>query len=356
MVMGMERKHVHRDVEPMSSSLIGQHDSIQKIRRLVDMVADTAFNVLITGETGTGKEVVARRLHERSPRSKGRFVKVNCGALPRSLLESELFGYERGAFTGAEQRKPGRFELASNGVILLDEIGDMPLPLQAKMLEVLQSSSFYRLGGNRPVTVNAWVIASTNHDLESDTKTGRFREDLYYRLNVIKIDIPPLRQRREDIPLLVDHLASRFQNEYGLHADFRLTRDLESLFRDYPWYGNVRELANMVLRLMAGESAQRVCEDISQAWAAVEGNTDSDAPSGAREQGAFEDAGEKQTPIPLKTLRREAERAIERQAIQYALKASGGNKRKAARLLRISYKTLYNKLASLGMEAPSEIL
>ena len=339
--------------KPMPVTLIGQHESIQKIRRLVDMVADTAFNVLITGETGTGKEVVARLLHDRSPRSRGRFVKVNCGALPRTLLESELFGYERGAFTGAEQRKLGRFELASNGVILLDEIGDMPLPLQAKMLEVLQSSSFFRLGGTRQVTVNAWVIASTNHNLEEDTQTGRFREDLFYRLNVIKIEIPPLRQRREDIPLLVEHLASRFQKEYELPADFRLARDLEALFQEYPWYGNVRELANMVLRLMAGESAQRVREDITRAWKAIEG--DPEAHGGSREPSAAGDAGKNERPIPLMTLRREAEAAIEHQAIQYALKVSGGNKRKAARILRISYKTLYNKLAALGMEQPSQV-
>ena len=328
----------------MHTTLVGQHESIQKIRSLVDMVADTAFNVLITGETGTGKEVVARLLHKQSPRSRGRFVKVNCGALPGTLLESELFGYERGAFTGAEQRKPGRFELATNGVILLDEIGDMPLPLQAKMLEVLQSSSFFRLGGTRQVKVNAWVIASTNHDLEMDTQTGRFREDLFYRLNVIKIEIPPLRERKEDIPLLVDHLASRYQKEYELPADFRLTKNLETLFQEYPWYGNVRELANVVLRLMAGDVPWRVQQELIKAWSAAKGQEPEQVGKDS------ETVAEESEPVPLISLRRGAERAIEHQAIQYALKASNGNKRKAARILKVSYKTLYNKMAQLGID------
>jgi DNA-binding NtrC family response regulator len=335
----------------MVHTLVGTHESIEKIRSLVDMVADTAFNVLITGETGTGKEVVARLLHERSNRRRERFVKVNCGALPGTLLESELFGYEKGAFTGAEQRKLGRFELASKGVILLDEIGDMPLPLQAKMLEVLQSSTFYRLGGTRPVTVDAWVIASTNRDLEARMKAGRFREDLFYRLNVIKVEIPPLRERNEDVPLLVEHLAARYEKEYGLPSDFRLTPDLESLFLDYPWYGNVRELANMVLRLMAGESAWGVREEITRAWSVAEGSPQAQGDAAA--EGAGGASGDRK-PIPLMTLRREAERVIERQAIQYALKASGGNKRKAARILKVSYKTLYNKLAALGMDSASK--
>ena len=224
----------------------------------------------------------------------------------------------------------------------------MPLPLQAKMLEVLQSSSFFRLGGTRQITVNAWVIASTNHNLENDTQTGRFREDLFYRLNVIKIEIPPLRQRKEDIPLIVEHLASRFQKEYGLPADFRFSKDLESLFQDYPWYGNVRELANVVLRLMAGDAPWKVRQDLIKAWSAADGGE----PENSGKDSV--PAVESREPVPLMSLRRSAERAIEHQAIQYALKVSGGNKRKAARILRISYKTLYNKLDSLGMEPSSK--
>lgn len=336
----------------MVNGLVGEHESMEKIRALIDLVADTPFNVLITGETGTGKDVVARLLHSRSPRRRERFVKVNCGALPGTLLESELFGYEKGAFTGAERRKPGRFELASKGVIMLDEIGDMPFPLQAKMLEVLQSSSFHRLGGTHPVTVDVWVISCTNRDLKDEISAGRFREDLFYRLNVIKIEIPPLRQRREDIPLLVKHLSALYHDVYGLSMDFQLTPDLRALFNEYPWYGNVRELANIVLRLMAGETPWKIREEITQAWAVAEGTGTKPKEPHAAPVSAVEGGGEANPgQVRLMTLRRNAERVVEHQAIQYALRASGGNKRKAARILKVSYKTLYNKMASLGMHS-----
>jgi DNA-binding NtrC family response regulator len=333
------------------NGLVGRHESIEKIRSLIDVVADTAFNVLITGETGTGKDVVARLLHARSPRNRERFVKVNCGALPGTLLESELFGYEKGAFTGADRRKPGRFELASRGVIMLDEIGDMPFPLQAKILEVLQSSSFHRLGGNHPVTVDAWVISCTNRDLKKEIQAGRFREDLFYRLNVIKIEIPPLRHRREDIPLLVKHLAALHHEVYGLSLEFQLTPDLRTLFAEYPWYGNVRELANIVLRLMAGEMPWKIHEEITRTWEAAEGNGNrATEPGPVPSQGVPGAASDgKPNHIPLMALKKNAERIIEQQAIQYALKTSGGNKRKAARILKVSYKTLYNKMAALDI-------
>ncbi len=327
----------------MVHAFVGEHPAIEKIRSLVEMVADTGFNVLITGETGTGKEVLARILHNRSSRRNKRFVKVNCGALPATLLESELFGYEKGAFTGAERRKPGKFELASGGVMFLDEIGDMPHPLQAKMLEVLQSSSFHRLGGTAEVKVDAWVIASTNRELEKEIRRGGFREDLYYRLNVIKVEVPPLRERKEDIPLLVEHLAARYKEELGLEAAFRMTPSLDALFRAHDWPGNVRELANMVLRLMVGESPDEVRKEMLGQGAPepLPGVPDPLAPS--PEEG----------PIGMKELKSKAERAMEARAIAYALRATGGNKRKAARMLGISYKTLYNKLALLGMEEES---
>ncbi|MBW1804147.1 MAG: sigma-54 factor interaction domain-containing protein, partial [Deltaproteobacteria bacterium] len=185
----------------MDYALLGNHPAIEKIRELIEMVSDTAFNVLLLGETGTGKEVVARLLHQASSRRNQRFIKVNCAALPLTLLESELFGYEKGAFTGADRFKPGKFELASEGAIFLDEIGDMPLVLQGKLLQVLQSGEFNRLGGTDDVKVNAWVISSTNHDLEKGMEEGLFREDLYYRLNIIKVELQALRDRKEDIDL-----------------------------------------------------------------------------------------------------------------------------------------------------------
>ena len=179
---------------PMKHILIGNHPGIQKMRELISLVSKTNLNVLILGETGSGKEVVARSLYQASKRKNNRFIKINCAALPATLLESELFGYEKGAFTGAVAAKAGKFELAADGVIFLDEIGDMPLFLQAKLLRVIQSGEFTRLGGIKEVKVNSWVIAATNHDLTKDMQEGSFRKDLYYRLNIIRIEIPPLRR------------------------------------------------------------------------------------------------------------------------------------------------------------------
>jgi len=336
----------------LNHSLVGNHPSIDKIRKLIDMVADTGFNVLITGETGTGKEVVARMLHARSARRSRRFVKVNCGALPGTLLESELFGYEKGAFTGAVRLKPGKFELASKGVILLDEIGDMPMALQAKILEVLQSSSVLRLGGTREVTVDTWVIASTNCELEHNIKLGLFREDLYYRLNVIKIEIPPLRERKDDITEIVKYLAERNRKQLGLDGNFRIPPQLEEVFLSYHWPGNVRELSNFVLRLMAGETHKDIKAEITRTLDAEGRGIDQKGNSNGSVTGPVNDPedGQPPKPIPLKTLKAEAEKVIEAQAIQYAIQASRGNKRQAARLLKISYKTLYNKLESLGID------
>ena len=242
----------------MENILVGKHPSIKKIRELIGMVSDTAFNVLIMGETGTGKEVVARLLHHDSKRRVNNFIKVSCAALPLTLLESELFGYEKGAFTGAVKSKPGKFELASDGVIFLDEIGDMPLVLQAKLLQVLQGGEFSRLGGTNDVKVNSWVIAATNHNLERDIRQAIFREDLYYRLNIIKIEIPPLRERREDIPLLSKHFIEKYSQELNINKQLNLNGDLRKLFQVYHWPGNVRELSSMILRLMVGDYPERI--------------------------------------------------------------------------------------------------
>ena len=242
----------------MKHVLLGKHPSIKKIRELITMVSDTAFNVLILGETGTGKEVVARLLHYASSRRNKRFVKINCAALPSTLLESELFGYKKGAFTGADKSKPGKFELASDGVIFLDEIGDMPLTLQAKMLQVLQSGEFNRLGGTADVKVNAWVIAATHHDLEKDMKVGVFREDLYYRLNIIKIELPSLSERKKDIPLLTNHFVQEYRRDLKIGDRFKLNGDLRKLFQAYHWPGNVRELSSTILRLMVGDDPEKV--------------------------------------------------------------------------------------------------
>ena len=214
----------------MDHVLIGNHPTIQKIRELIGLVSDTGYTVLMHGETGTGKEVVARLLHTSSPRRDRRFVKINCAALPLTLLESELFGHEKGAFTGADKFKPGKFELASEGVVFLDEIGDMPMVLQAKLLQVLQSGEFSRLGSTQDVSVNAWVVSSTHHNLEEDMEAGLFREDLYYRLNIIKIELPPLRERREDIPFLIEHFIAKYQAELKVEKPFNLNGEVFQLF------------------------------------------------------------------------------------------------------------------------------
>jgi transcriptional regulator with GAF, ATPase, and Fis domain len=336
----------------MEYALLGNHPSIRKIRELITMVSDTAFSVLLLGETGTGKEVVARLLYYSSPRRERRFIKVNCAALPFTLLESELFGYEKGAFTGADKFKPGKFELASEGVILLDEIGDMPLVLQAKLLHVLQTGEFNRLGGTKDISVNAWVIAATNHDLENDIKQGVFREDLFYRLNIIKIEIPPLRERKEDILLLTDHFGQKYCSALKMTEPFVLNPDLRKLFQTYHWPGNVRELSSIVLRLLVGEDPEKVRTELL-------GNMEADGLGSPREsvekrsekiQGADGGSEETEKVTSLKDLRAEAAKYIERKAIIHALNMTGWNKREAAKMLKISYKALFYKIDNYGIK------
>lgn len=229
-------------------SLVGHSRVITQVRKLIEKVADTEANVLILGESGTGKEVVARNLHYHSSRRDKPFVPVNCGAIPPDLLESELFGHEKGAFTGAISARQGRFELAEGGTLFLDEIGDMPLPMQVKLLRVIQERVFERVGSNRSIRVDVRIIAATHRDLENEIQIGRFREDLYYRLNVFPIEMPALRQRSEDIPLLIKELITRMEHEQ--RGSVRLTPAAIAALANYPWPGNVRELSNLIERLM----------------------------------------------------------------------------------------------------------
>ena len=206
----------------MHIHIIGVSAEIQRIRNLIDHVAATDLNVIISGESGVGKEIVTRKLYSKSNRNRKPFVKINCAALPESLLESELFGYEPGAFTGADQKKRGRFELAHGGVLMLDEIGDMSLPMQAKLLQVLQSGEFSPLGSEKEIKTDTWVIAATNHDLEQEIKEKKFREDLYYRLSIIRIFIPPLRDRPEDIPPVVEYYLKEYTIRHQFSGEIRL--------------------------------------------------------------------------------------------------------------------------------------
>lgn len=238
----------HDHSQTLLKLLVGKGSAIQSVRRLIGQVADKDANVLILGESGTGKEVVARAIHELSPRAAGPFVPVNCGAIPGELLESELFGHEKGAFTGAISSRRGRFELAQGGTLFLDEIGDMPMPMQVKLLRVLQERVFERVGGGKPIVADVRIIAATHRDLEQMIQQQSFREDLYYRLNVFPIETPPLRERADDIPLLLQELLNRHSAEH--HAWIRFTqRAIESLMQHH-WSGNVRELSNLVERLL----------------------------------------------------------------------------------------------------------
>jgi two-component system response regulator AtoC len=224
----------------MSIPLIGVSKSILKIKELIHHVANTCLNVLITGETGVGKEVVAQNLYSESTRSSQNFVKINCAALPETLLESELYGYEKGAFTGAHKKRAGKFQTADKGLLFLDEIGDMPLSLQSKMLHVLQSGEFSPLGSDNEFKTDVWVIAATNHDLEESIRQKTFREDLFYRLNIIKIDIPPLRERKEDIPPLIEYYFRAYKSEYPNNQGTKPDADILGRLCNYPWPGNCR--------------------------------------------------------------------------------------------------------------------
>jgi two-component system response regulator AtoC len=315
---------------------------MQPIRDLVAKVAVTNTTVLLRGESGVGKEVVARSIHKASPRAARQFLKVNCAALPAELLESELFGHEKGAFTGAYRQKPGKFEAADQGTLLLDEIGEIPLRLQAKLLHVLQDGEFSRVGGEKIIDTDVRLIAATNRDLEASMRAHQFREDLYYRLNVIEIRIPPLRERREEIPVLIDHFLKKFNAQYGRSVD--LPDDAIRAFLDYHWPGNIRELENAVKRVVVLGSARPVHQEIV-------GNLNRGlrpavpaATPVLTQQSVGSDAS-----ISLKDIARQAARDAERVAIKEVLDRVHWNRAKAARLLQISYKALLYKIVQCGL-------
>jgi two-component system response regulator AtoC len=325
---------------------------MQPIRDLVSKVASTNTTVLLRGESGVGKEVVARAIHKASPRAGKQFLKVNCAALPGELLESELFGHEKGAFTGAYRQKPGKFEAAHQGTLLLDEIGEMPLRLQAKLLHVLQDGEFSRVGGEKIIDTDVRLIAATNRDLEASMRAHQFREDLYYRLNVIEIRIPPLRERRDEIAPLVDFFLRKFNAQYGRAVD--IPPDTLRAFVDYHWPGNIRELENAVKRVVVLGTARPVHLEIV-------GNLG----RGPRPPGApaLTATVSTDTPISLKDIARQAAREAERVAIKEVLDRVHWNRAKAARLLQISYKALLYKIVQCGLvsqdtepEKPKEVI
>jgi two-component system response regulator AtoC len=297
--------------------------------------------VLIQGESGTGKEVVARTLHAVSARRDRAFVKVNCAALPEELLESELFGYEKGAFTGAAQRKQGKFELAHRGTIFLDEIGEMSPALQAKLLQVLQDGEFTRLGGNEDIRVDVRVVCATNRRLEEMVRAGGFREDLYFRLNVVSVALAPLRERREEIPRLVDAFATRFAKRYGRDVPAWSERLLKAFAR-YPFPGNVRELENMIKRIIVLENENAILEQMLSFERGEGGRS--------RLLQLIEEIEATAGQLPLREVGRRAALEAERETIDRALHHTGWNRKQAARLLGVSYKTLLQKIREVGLE------
>ncbi len=243
-----EPREPQEPVASLSASLVGQSDAMKQVYEAIRRVSQSQATVLLRGESGTGKELVAKAIHMAGARARGPFVRLHCAAVTETLLESELFGHERGAFTGAVETRKGRFEMAGGGTLFLDEVGDIPLSIQVKLLRVLQDKCFERVGGNRLISVDVRVIAATHRDLETMVRIAAFREDLYYRLNVVPVSLPPLRERDGDIPLLIEHFLSRFNRENNRQV--RLGRDLRTLMARYHWPGNVRELQNCVERLV----------------------------------------------------------------------------------------------------------
>jgi len=333
----LEKKETMREVQLLrrriaalapGTDMIGSGPAMQRVFELVNKVAPSNASVVIAGQSGTGKEVVARAIHNLSPRNEKPFVALNCSAIPATLIESELFGYERGAFTGADQRRMGNFELAHNGTLFLDEVGELPLELQAKFLRVLEERRFRRLGGRAEVEVDVRVICATNRDLKEEIRRGRFREDLYFRLHVFTIVLPPLRERREDVPLLVHHFIEKFNGETGKRVQ-GLSPAAMGTLQGYAWPGNIRELRNTLERAMI----------------LVDGDVITEEQLPPDMQSSRPEAAMLRVPLGVPLDR------VEKDYILASLQKNGGNKARTAEVLGISEKTLYNKLNRWAAEA-----
>jgi two-component system response regulator AtoC len=351
-----------------SGELLGTSEKMREVRDLIARVADTDVTVLIRGESGTGKELVARAIHAASPRRQRTFVKVNCAALPSELLESELFGFERGAFTGAIQHKPGKFEFAHEGTMFLDEISEMHRPLQSKLLQVLQDGEFARLGGRQDVHVDVRILAATNRDLEVAVDEGQFREDLFFRLNVVCITLPPLRQRRDEIPILTDRFLAQYAEHYN-KPPIALSSETLRLFAEYEWPGNVRELENVLKRTVILGSDESIRRDLADT---IAGRRRLASPIPALQATAAPPlmpvgaAGAPTAAVPpgappaaaawsgsLKDIARHAAREAERELIHRTLLQTRWNRREAAEILGVSYKALLYKIKEAELDKAS---
>jgi two-component system response regulator AtoC len=350
--------------------LWGTGERMEEVRDLVERVADTDVTVLIRGESGTGKELIARALYASSLRRDKPFVKVNCAALPTELLESELFGFERGAFTGAIQHKPGKFEFANHGTMFLDEIGDMSFQLQAKLLQVLQDGEFSRLGGKHDVHVDVRVVAATNRDLERAVAESQFREDLFFRLNVVSICLPPLRERRQEIPVLADYFLKKYSVQYNKPCA-PLAEDTMRLFVDYDWPGNIRELENLIKRAVVLGTEAPIRKEISHSIAAAAHRVSALAAAAAAKAAPGVEARPAEPPpspptpaaiaaaaaeagnYSLKDISRTAAREAERELIFKMLQQTRWNRKETAEILGISYKALLYKIKENGLDKAS---
>jgi two-component system response regulator AtoC len=341
----------------MEAKIIGVSKNIRRIKELIDQVADTGLNTVVYGETGVGKELVVQNLYQKSNRVGKPFVKVNCAALPDTLLESEMFGYEQGAFTGAERRKRGKFEQASGGLLFLDEIGDMSLPLQAKLLHVLQGGDFSPLGSEKNVKMGAWIITATNHELEDAMVNGKFREDLYYRLSTIKIHIEPLRSRPEDIPPLIDHYVKTYLAQFDNKQLLTPSKKTVEKLTAYHWPGNVRELQNVLKRFMILGSSEDNLDDMligneTRPQAAGLKTSASQFLSSANLLKFDTNEPPDLSALSLKKIKKKAIVRVEKEIISYVLEKTGWNRSKATKILNISYKTLLYKIKNLEIEPP----
>ncbi len=333
--------------------LIGTSPQMNAIYDIIEKVADTPSTVLITGESGTGKELVAKALHENSSRCKQPFIKINCAAIPKNLMESELFGYEKGAFTGAATAKPGRFELADGGTLFLDEIGEIPVEMQVKLLRAIQESEFERVGGVKTLKVDVRLITATNRDLEQEIQAGNFRDDLFYRLNVVPLQIPPLRERRSDIPLLVNHIIAKFNQR--LKKDVKsISPDALSKLQQHHWPGNIRELENVLERtILFCAKAELDPDDLPEEFTQADAKVFAPEPPGSEAGEQLEIKGD----TSLKDIVRAETSRVERELIAKALDETTGNVTQAAKLLKISRKSLQMKMKDFGLrdrESPKE--
>jgi DNA-binding NtrC family response regulator len=326
-----ERESMRRQLREAGrlGDLVGASKPMQEVMRIVEMAAPSSASVLITGETGSGKEIVARTIHKLSPRATGPFVAINCSAIPETLMESEIFGHERGAFTGAAERRIGCFELADGGTLLLDEIGEMPAPTQAKLLRVLEDRKVRRLGSKSETPVDVRVLAATNKDPEQAVGSGHLRQDLYFRLNVFHINLPPLREHKEDISLLVEHILRDVNTKHGKHVR-GIGAEVLDIFMSHTWPGNIRELRNVL------ERAAIMCEKDLITRASLPGEFGRTSAKGPSDLTTIK--------FPVGT----TVDAMERELILQTLNATGNNKTRAAELLGISLKTLHNKLKEYG--------